>query len=457
VRPLCGIAAATALDEGSLADALPQPSKEVLYLPIDRSIRYKVKPFIDMVVFRFGKGIAAMAGIICLDLLRLEARVLSYLTLPLIAAWIALAVQLRRGYVTRIRALLQARAVSRRTHELSALTAQQIDGAPVTPEHLGAWLESLTPSFSIQQKLTFASQLFTANGALVEGGDRLLETLAQYEQRPATGDRMDPPPSLDRLKECLQDLHEPMAKRRAAIKQLVQQDGQEAVDCLLGMLMVEEDEDMRQELIRGLTKLRLRYPHGLEFPKRLIRGQLAKEVQTYQRIVSAAAVYRHTSSRILADGDAVVGLLRLLMEETTQQIFRLLSLLYRPEDMYLIYNQLREPDAYLRADAIELLDNLIAPGLRRLILPVLDEDRFLQRAEGHLDHPMVELGEDRLLREGIWDHNRWLSVVIMSLIGRLRLEGLLSELDRAAQSADPLVSQSAQVARRLTGQPALSR
>ena len=41
----------------------------------------------------------------------------------------------------------------------------------------------------------------------------------------------------------------------------------------------------------------------------------------------------------------------------------------------------------------------------------------------------------------------------MSLIGRLRLEGLVSELDRAAQSADPLVSQSAQVARRLTGQP----
>ena len=453
--PMFWIAAATELYDNSLNYSLQQTSKEVLYLPIDRSIRYKVKPFIDMVVFRFGKGIAAMAGIICLDLLRLEARVLSYLTLPLIAAWIALAVQLRRGYVTRIRTLLQARAVSRRTHELAALTTtHHLDGAAVTPKPLDAWLESLTPSVSIQQKLTFASRLFTANGTLVEGGNRLLETLARYEQRPAPGDRMDPPPSLDRLKECLQDLHEPMAKRRAAIKQLVQQDGQEAVDCLLGMLMVEEDEEMRQELIRGLTKLRLRYPHGLEFPKRLIHGQLAKEVQTYQRIVSAAAVYRHASSRILADGDAVVGLLRLLMEETTQQIFRLLSLLYRPEDMYLIYNQLREPDAHLRADAIELLDNLIAPRLRRLILPVFDEDRFLQRAEGQLDPPMTELEEsDRLLREGIWDHNRWLSVVIMSLIGRLRLEGLVGELDRAAQSAEPLVAQSAQVARRLTGQP----
>ena len=448
LAPIFWMAAATELYDGSMNYSLQQTTKEVLYLPIDRSIRYKVKPFIDMVVFRFGKGIAAIIGIVCLDLLRLEARVLSYLIIPLIIAWMALAVQLRRDYVARIRSILQARAVSRRTHDLEGLTAQQRNGALVNPEHLDAWLESLTPSAAIQQKLTFAGQLFTANGALVEGGNRLLEALARYEQRPTASGRLDPSPSLDPLKECQQDRHEPMVKRRAAVKQLVQQAGQEAVDCLLGMLMVEDDEDMRQELIRGLTKLRLRHPHGLEFPKRLIRRQIAKEVQTYQRIARVAAAYRNTASAVLADGDAMVGLLRVLMEETTQQIFRLLSLLYRPEDIYLIYNQLQEPDAHVRADAIELLDNLIDPPLRRLILPTLDEDQFLQRAEGQVDPEPEDV--DRLLREGIWDHNRWLSIVSLSLIGRLRLEPLLSELDRAAQSADPLLSQSAQVARRLT-------
>jgi len=512
VMPMFWVAATTELYDHSLNYSLQQTTKEVLYLPIDRSVRYKVKPFIDMVVFRFGKGIAAIIGIVLLDLLHLEARTLSYLSIPLIVVWIALVFQLRHDYVKTIRGILQARAASRRGRQLEAalelsqrLPATESEGQaglwstreseeldPSTPSLLAGSLgvvpsersesrdderlESLVPGSPVHQKLILASQLFAINGTLAEGGEELLEELRQYEQRPGTSQHVGSAPSLERLKECLSDSHEPMPTRRYAIKQLVQRDGQEAVDCLLGMLMVEEDSGLRDELIRGLSKLRLRHPHGLEFPKRLIRRQIAKEVQAYQRIAQIAAIYRHRAgtfpacapARPVSSGaggelheagrqqsDPVLGLLRLLIEEAAQQIFCLLSLVYRPEDIYLVYNQLREPDVYVRADAIELLDNLIDPAFRWLIFPVLDEDRFLGRLDRQLDEPAPDLQESlRLLRQGIWDHNRWLSLLSICVVGRLRaFQPLLPELDRAAQSQVPVVSLAAKVARRLGAEP----
>ncbi len=466
--PTFWLAATMELYDGSMNYSLQQTTKEVLYLPIDRSVRYKVKPFIDMIVFRFGKGIAALVGILCLDVLHLEARALSYLSIPLVCLWGALAIQLRRDYVKTIRAILQARATARRSRESeAAIRHQECLPAVAGSDALEERLDSLLPGSPAHQKLVLASRLFAINGTLAEESERLLSELTQYEQRPHASDQDGLQGSLEQLKACLQDRHQAMSTRRAAIKRVVQHDGQEAIDCLLGMLMVEDDEVMRQEVLRGLTKLRLRHPRGVEFPKPLIQRQVAKEVHTYQRITQVAAIYRLAAtwtpgngtgpaafSVSLSNADPIWGLLRVLLEETTQQIFRLLSLLYRPQDLYLIYNQLREPDAYVRADAIELLDNLIDPGLRRLIFPVLDEDRFLDHADAQSQRPLDTPQETyRLLQEGIWDHNRWLSVVIVYVVGRLRLESLFAELDRAGQSQTPLLATAARAARRLAAGP----
>jgi hypothetical protein len=409
-----------------------------------------VKPFIDMVVFRFGKGIAAIIGIVLLDVWHLEARALSFLTLPLIVVWIAIALQLRHDYVTSIRRILQARAASRRRPK----------GVPTEEGHRGqaagadlhhAWLEAATP-FPVQQKLELVRQLIAENGGtLPEEAEQLLTALAEYEHRPHDPLKVeDRPPSTQQLKDWLSDPHQPMAIRRTAIKQLGQQDGQEAVDSFLGLLMVENDAIMRQELIRGLTKLRLRQPK-LEFPKRLIRRQIIKEVGAYRKILRVATMYRQLAGAPCKDPDPALELFKISLEETTDHIFRLLSLLYRPEDIHLVHNQLREPDAYVRADAIELLDNLVHPALRRLIVPVLDEDAFLGRLDGALVSEPVDQREIMpLLQQSVWDHNRWLSVVVLCIIARLRLQSLLPELDRAAQSRVPLLQLAARAARRLS-------
>jgi ATP/ADP translocase len=447
------VAAATELFDGSLNYSLQQSSKEVLYLPIDRSIRYKIKPFIDMVVFRFGKGLAAVVGIVMLDVMHLPAQTLSYLTIPLLAAWVVLALALRRDYVRTIRAILQARVDRQEQDGAGAEGTAEGAGRSETVV-LEEWLESLALRRDVATKLVLASQLLATQGARSEDSRSLLDALAEYEDGFLDFGHVAADLSAERLIECLSDRRQPMPVRRAAIRRLVNLDGQQAVDALIGMLTVEEDATVRHELIRGLTILRLRHRHGLEFPRRLIHHQIATEVRVYQRILVVAMLYRRSSlvNAGRSDQDPALLLLRLLLEETVQQIFQLLSLLCRPEDIYLVYMQLQEPEAHVRADAIELLDNLVDPSLRWLVFPVLDENHFMERIETGHDGPSIDDPEThKLLQEGIWDHNCWLSVVIFCLVGRLRVEPLLEELDVLQQDEGSLLGLGAKLARQLAG------
>jgi len=434
--PMFWLAASAELYDGSMNYSLQQTAKEMLYLPMDRSIRYQIKPFIDMVVFRFGKGIAAIAGIVCLDWLGLNSRVLAYVCVPLIIGWLVLAVQLRHDYITTIRNLLQARASRRRR-----------DDRPSPEDRLRETF--LPPGSSGEQKLVLVGELLRERGVEPKQGEQLLEMLRRYQQQPTSIEPSGFLPPLEDLKEIIHDRHEPMVARRYAIKQLVLQNGQDAVDALLGMLIVEEDSLMREELVRGLLTLRLTDP-SLEFPKPMIRRQLAKEVEHYQRLAQVATIYRLQDSRTAQaqPDDPILSLLRVLMEECSQQIFQLLSLVYRPEDIGLIYHQMREPDTYIRADAIELLDNLIDPGFRWIIFPVLDEDRFLGVLDGNADVPELEPGGAvRVLQQGLWDHHRWLSLTIVWVVSRLQCEALYPDLDQAARSSTPVLSLAAQVVR----------
>jgi len=452
--PTFWLAAGTELFSRSVDYSLQQTSKEVLYLPIDRTLRYKVKPFIDMVVFRFGKGLAAVIGILVLDVLDLKAGVLSYLSVPLSVCWVMLVLQLRFDYAGAIKEMLSGRvaALGRAGRAAGPPSEELTDRA-----WMKTWLAGIAPERLARQKLAMAPRLFAVNGRPVDESRELLRALEAHEQaaqRPA-GWAAEPHP--ESLRAALQDARTSMATRRYVMQALIRTDADEAFDTLLGMLMVEEEQTMRQELLQGLVTLRVGHPR-LEFPKRVIRRQITKEAERARQVVQIAATYREvqraaamgSAPAASSDGDPVLGLLRLLLEETHQQIFRLLSLVYRPQDIFLVYHQLGQSEPYVRADAVELLDNLIDPAMRWAILPVLDEDHFLDG----IDQQVPELGTEadvvtRVLGGGLGESHPWLSTVTASLVGRLRLTSLFADLDRAAGSSAPLLSQAARVGRRL--------
>jgi len=460
--PVFWLAAATELYDGSLNYSLQQTAKEVLYLPIDRSVRYKVKPFIDMVVFRFGKGVAALIGILLLDKLHVPAQFLSYMAIPLVIAWLLAAIWLRRDYVTRIRTILQARAASGRPlggdgggRRLSApppWTGPETRFATTGAEGPAgsAVFRSLTDGRLSARKLALIDRVVNAHEPVSPDARALIAELAAYETRVEAPFAFDV--GTERLKRVITDQQESMAKRCQAVRLLGRASNQATVDYLFGIAMVEADAVLRQEALSGLVKLRL---HGgkLEFPLQPIRRQVAREVANYQRILHVAQIYRqHHRGRLSAD-DPLIGLLHVLLEESVEQIFRLLMLLYRPDDIHLVYEQLQVPDPYLRADAIELLDNLIDSAMRTVIGPILDEDRFLSLLEEGTGAVYEPATAYRLLQSAIWDHNYWLSVTTLCAVGRLRLTAMRQELEKAAHHTTPIVSTAARVALHLATLP----
>ncbi len=434
VLPLFWLAACTELYDRSLDYSLNNSAKEVLYLPIDRSVRYKVKPFIDMVVFRLGKGVAAVTGIVLLDWLNLPARVLTAVTVPLVFLWMFAAVRMRREYTATIRTVLQARATRR-----PGAASPGADG-----EGARALGGTLAAPRQPQRKLSLITQLVNGSRDADGHGKMLLTGLTSYEEPLSSLLPGESVIDAGRLKAIIQDQQRPIPLRRQAIQVLARPKNQDALDYLCGMLIVEEEAVLRDEVLRQVVAVRLSR-RGLQVPGGLVRRQVEREVQEYGRIRHVAGIYRQHHRGPVAPDDPVLGLLRALLEESVERIFRLLMLLYRPEDIQLIYEQMRAEEVHLRADAIELLDNLVDAGLRGAIVPILDEDSFLAITDDATDALRDPAVAYRILREAIWGPHCWLSVTTLCAIGRLGLTSMRQELEQAARHTAPLVASAARV------------
>ncbi len=83
------------ISEGSLRYSLNQSAQNYLYLPVTRAVRYRLKPFIDVVVYQFAKGLAGLFQLFYIflvkDLLKLpelsQAYLIGYFNLGLLLVW----------------------------------------------------------------------------------------------------------------------------------------------------------------------------------------------------------------------------------------------------------------------------------------------------------------------------------------------------------------------------------
>lgn len=84
--------------DGSLKYGINQATKEVLYLPTSRDVKYKAKAFIDMFFFRLVKGVAGVVLLVLAWAFQVTVAQLSLLSLACTAAWIFVVFALRREY-----------------------------------------------------------------------------------------------------------------------------------------------------------------------------------------------------------------------------------------------------------------------------------------------------------------------------------------------------------------------
>ncbi|MBI4356026.1 MAG: hypothetical protein HY597_06240 [Candidatus Omnitrophica bacterium] len=459
LAPSLLVAAGTELYDGGLSYSLNQSSKEVLYLPLSRSVRYKVKPFIDMVVFRFAKSLAAFLSILCITIWHWPVRALSLLTIPLIVVWIRVVWEMRREYVETIK-----RFVVRRSGEEEGQPSvwawarvlwqtPEFAASPVTE-----LLQQLRRVPTIERKLVTAAHLaYEVDGHDREQTTRLLETAIERELTKLEGTRLEPWTSLVRQAGETFGVGrrgDPFATTSGGASGPAEppRGSQEAIDLLLRYLVQEEDPSLRDEILRCLQLLQ-QQDLRLQFARGPMHQIITAEVRAYEALQQLRLWCRaHRAQQPPTEGpDRLDELLRVLLDEHIERVFRSLSLLYGPEDITLIYRQISTGDGASHADAAELLDNLLEPSLRRLLMPIIDEELYLESLArrtptGGAEDPAAA---QSFVLQYLRSPDRWLQFASMCAIAATQTRSLQRDIERFGREAtDPFLRESAAIAMR---------
>ena len=136
------------------------------------------------------------------------------------------------------------------------------------------------------------------------------------------------------------------------------------------------------------------------------------------------------------------------MEQELERIFRLMALVFPGQSLHDAYFGVRSTNPTVRANALEFLDNVLKPELRRLLVPLLDSqisvDERIAMANQLVGAPLetAEQSIATLLASG----DPWLKSSAVYAIGVLRLQNLEAELHKLETTADPFLREHVEVA-----------
>ncbi len=488
----------------SLAFSLNQSVREILYIPLEWDLRYKVRPFIDMFVNRFARVLAAVllviAGVVA-KVLGLEtedlpfvspikdpqlAEHLVWMVLGFLVVWIFLNLKVHKEYIS----VIIDKIPLRRTAEMEIGKKLDIDytkllfdtidsrdrSSVLFAMHLFDLLEQdkLTPEikdmiFQKKEEVSVSSlaDLFNAEGVswfpdvaddigqvglitdikevlsldtyqqlMKKDADRvvhagpesetekmelakrigmmdlsspLVENLvplikddspdvARYAMESAArlrhGDSI--PVIIENLNRSqihedalsalksygddvlgivvahLKDKKTPLALQKALARVLGRIGTQEAVDILLTELSHRSGE-LGSEVLDALDRIRSESP-DMRFSERAVKPKIFRAILDYCR-----ASIGHAELDPGRENDEKRKGLERDAETHFREIFKLLGLLYRHEDMLAAYQNLKSRSPEARAFAIELLDNSLKKDVRDFILLLVADQVAVDR------------------------------------------------------------------------------
>src|SRR5690606_2541338 len=174
---------------------------------------------------------------------------------------------------------------------------------------------------------------------------------------------------VDALAYFMRDPDEDIWVRRHVPSTLALIPTQRSMDALVAAI---EDSDgfLRYKAGAAIERLRRSAPH-LTIDRRVIERQIMQETT---RAFSALTLHHNLFVR--QDFDRSSLLARALTERyerATDRVFRLLGLLYSPEDVHAARTALASRDPRLRSRAAEYLDNLLERDIRRRVMLLVED------------------------------------------------------------------------------------
>lgn len=208
--------------------------------------------------------------------------------------------------------------------------------------------------------------------------------------------------------------------------------------------LLEGDTVLRLRIISSLNKLRSTHPE-VEIDTNLIETLLAAEIMGHYRSYQILG----TLGAQLQRDDTVARALREAMKQELERIFRLMQLLFPRYDLHSAYFGLQSKDAAVHDNALEFLDNILKPPMRKLLVPLLDSEVSVAgrvSLANRLVGAKVETREEAVAAM-MHSQDPWLKSCAAYAIGILGLNFLERHLDSHLNDSDPLLREAVRQAK----------
>ncbi|MCC6810107.1 MAG: HEAT repeat domain-containing protein [Deltaproteobacteria bacterium] len=239
------------------------------------------------------------------------------------------------------------------------------------------------------------------------------------------------------LEKVLQNEDEAMAIRQQ-IPRIISRRGSKAGLMTLVRYLDTDDLGLRLQVLQAAARLHDRHP-DVKFDE----ARILKVIEEELRIYYSAYVMEHDLG---IDGPDMLldDALSVRSQRCQQRIFRLLALCYQTKTMDLVWMNLMSAAPAARANAVEILDNILENEHKRLVIPMVevqpDEVRLrIAVEEFKLQHAPV----NTWLRELFRGKDAWLCVASLECAGRRRLVELAPDIEALLTSKHPLVRETA--------------
>jgi len=207
--------------------------------------------------------------------------------------------------------------------------------------------------------------------------------------------------------------------------------------------LLESDTTLRFRTISALNKLQRLHP------------EIETDTQMLETVLAAEILGHYRSHQILdklgtVEGeDHVARALTESMQQELERVFRLLGLLYPHLDVHSAHLGLQSKSIAVRDNALEFLDNVLKPQLREMLVPLLDS-KVTVRERAHLAQRLVHTkieNQEQAVAALVASDDPWLRSCGAYAVGAFGLRSLEGQLNRCLNDADPLLRETARVAK----------
>lgn len=232
------------------------------------------------------------------------------------------------------------------------------------------------------------------------------------------------------LGDVLLDTTTPVPVRRQIPRILQRIPSQRSVDVLF-QAFEEPELGVRTAALKSLNALRDKYSK-LNFGRESLPKAIHKEARYYYELAAALSPFK--GNRETPAARLLSATLEARLKSTLERVFRLLGLRYPAKEIHAAYLALNRKKSEEYTAAVEFLDNVLERELKRILLPLLDEDTRI--AQSGRDLFGVEAKDQRAaIRELMKSGDSWLVACAVATAAELDLKELRSEIEPLTRKA----------------------